>query len=144
MNEIKPSILLIEDDHMDSMDFERELRKLDVQNPFYVARNGKEAIEMLKGQGIKKIDPKPSLVVLDINMPKMDGFEFLSVISKDPEFIDLKIFILTTSDDVIDRERAREFKIEGYIVKPLTFKSFGEGGTDIDGFSLFLELLKMK
>ena len=144
MTGLKPTILLVEDDYLDSMSVERELRKINVHNPFFVARNGREALAMLRGEGVQKMNPLPSVIMLDINMPRMNGFEFLEAIRKDHELRDLKVFIMTTSNDDIDREQARELGVAGYIVKPLTFDKFGKEGADIDGFNLFLELLQLK
>ncbi len=144
MTDLKPTILLVEDDYLDSMSVERELRKINVHNPLFVARNGREAISMLKGEGVQKLNPRPSVVMLDINMPKMNGFEFLQQIRQEPEFQDLKVFIMTTSNDDVDRDLAKEYDVAGYIVKPLTFDRFGKEGADIDGFNLFLELLQLK
>jgi CheY-like chemotaxis protein len=91
----KPSILLIEDDYLDSMGVERELRKLNVLNPLHIARNGREALNLLRGEGVPKIR-QPAIVLLDINMPRMNGFEFLEHIRQDPDFKHLKVFIITT------------------------------------------------
>ena len=144
MSDQKSSILLVEDDYLDSMGVERELKKLNIDNPLYVARNGKEALAMLRGEGQKKIDPQPSIVILDINMPRLNGFEFLEEVRKDPVLRSLNVFILTTSNDELDREAARDLNVAGFIEKPLSFEKFGTGGTDIEGFNLFVELLQIK
>ena len=135
---------MVEDDYLDSMGVERELKKLNIDNPLYVARNGKEALAMLRGEGQKKIDPQPSIVILDINMPRLNGFEFLEEVRKDPVLRSLNVFILTTSNDELDREAARDLNVAGFIEKPLSFEKFGTGGTDIEGFNLFVELLQIK
>ena len=82
--------------------------------------------------------------MLDINMPRMNGLELLEILRSDPEFVGLNIFITTTSDLETDRLKARHLAVSGYVIKPLSFESFGEGGTNIDGFSLFLDLLQLK
>lgn len=139
-----PSILLVEDDQMDIMNVQRELRKNNIDVPLHIARNGREALNMLRGEaGQTKIDP-PSVVMLDINMPRMNGLELLEQLRSDPEFVSLNVFIMTTSDLDSERLKAQELAVSGYIIKPLSFDSFGEGGTTVDGFSLFLDLLKMK
>ncbi len=139
-----PSILLVEDDQMDIMNVQRELRKNNVAVPLHIARNGREALDMLRGQaGQEKIE-QPSVVILDINMPRMNGLELLDQLRSDPEFVGLNVFITTTSDLETERLKAKQLAVSGYIIKPLSFDSFGEGGTTIDGFSLFLDLLKMK
>ncbi|SHK61498.1 response regulator [Hymenobacter psychrotolerans] len=139
-----PSILLVEDDQMDIMNVQRELRKNNVDVPLHIARNGREALNMLRGEaGQPKIE-QPSVVMLDINMPRMKGLELLEKLRSDPEFVNLNVFIMTTSDLESDRFKAQELAVSGYIIKPLSFDSFGEGGTTVDGFSLFLDLLKLK
>jgi CheY-like chemotaxis protein len=139
-----PSILLVEDDQMDVMNVQRELRRQNINVPVLHARNGREALKMLRGEGGESKIAKPSLVMLDINMPRMNGLELLEALRSDPEFVGLNIFIMTTSDLESDRLRAQELAVSGYIIKPLSFDKFGEGGTSVDGFSLFLDLIKMK
>jgi CheY-like chemotaxis protein len=139
-----PSILLVEDDQMDVMNVQRELRKHNIAVPLHLARNGREALNLLRGEnGHEKIQ-KPNVVMLDINMPRMNGLELLEALRSDPEFVALNVFIMTTSDLEADRLKARELAVSGYIIKPLNFDKFGEGGTTVDGFSLFLDLLQMK
>lgn len=141
---VPASILLVEDDQMDIMNVQRELRKHNITVPLYVARNGREALALLRGEGDRDQIPKPSLVMLDINMPRMNGLELLEALRSDPEFVGLNVFIMTTSDLESDRLKARDLAVSGYIIKPLNFDKFGEGGSTVDGFSLFLDLLKLK
>ncbi|QHL87320.1 response regulator [Nibribacter ruber] len=145
MSETQASILLVEDDYLDAMSVERELRKIKVMVPLHKAKNGREALAMLRGEpGTPKLNPLPTVVLLDINMPRMNGIEFLQEIRRDPAFTNLNVFIMTTSNEDSDRHAAQDLRVSGYIVKPLSFDSFGEGGSGIDSFSLFLDLLKMK
>ena len=140
MKETLPQILLVEDDYMDIINVERELRKLSITLPLLIARNGQEALTLLKNNDIL-----PSVVMLDINMPKMNGLEFLSEIRKDKELEHLNVFITTTSMEDSDRAEAADLEVSGYIEKPLTFDTFGSRSSSrIDTFSLFLELLKLK
>ena len=138
------SILLVEDDQMDIMNVQRELRKHNITVPLYVARNGREALALLRGEGDRAAIPKPSVVMLDINMPRMNGLELLEVLRSDPDFVGLNVFIMTTSDLDTDHLKAKQLAVSGYIIKPLNFDKFGEGGSTVDGFSLFLDLLQMK
>jgi len=140
-----PSILLVEDDQMDVMNVQRELRKQNIGVPLIHAKNGREALNLLRGEnGETKIE-RPSLVMLDLNMPRLNGLELLKILRADPEFSDLNVFIMTTSDLDADRSGATDLGVSGYIIKPLTFDSFGgDGGGTVDGFSLFLDLLKLK
>ncbi|GAA4494328.1 hypothetical protein GCM10023172_04240 [Hymenobacter ginsengisoli] len=140
-----PSILLVEDDQMDVMNVQRELRKQHITVPLIHAKNGREALNLLRGENGETKIARPSLVMLDLNMPRLNGLELLKILRNDPEFNDLNVFIMTTSDLDTDRTGASSLGVSGYIIKPLTFDSFGgEGGGTVDGFSLFLDLLKLK
>ncbi len=140
-----PSILLVEDDQMDVMNVQRELRKQNITVPLIHARNGREALNLLRGENGETKIARPSLVMLDLNMPRLNGLELLKILRADPEFSDLNVFVMTTSDLDADRSGANDLGISGYIIKPLTFDSFGgEGGGTVDSFSLFLDLLKLK
>ena len=139
-----PSILLVEDDQMDVMNVQRELRRQNINVPLIHARNGRDALKMLRGEGGEPKIARPDVVMLDINMPRMNGLELLEALRADPEFVGLNVFIMTTSDLDSDRLKAQDLAVSGYSIKPLSFDSFGEGGTSVDGFSLFLDLLKLK
>jgi CheY-like chemotaxis protein len=80
------------------------------------------------------------VILLDINMPKMNGLEFLSYIRKREEWKDLKVFVVTTSDERVDREASRKLGISGYIVKPLKLNN----PSSIDSFNLMIDLMNMK
>jgi CheY-like chemotaxis protein len=139
------SILLVEDDQLDTMNVERELRKLNISVPLHKARNGREGLDLLRGTASQPaLDPLPAVILLDINMPRMNGLEFLAELRADPRLTHLTVFIMTTSEEETDRATAQRLGVAGYIVKPLTFEQFGDGGTGVDGFSLFVELLKLK
>ena len=70
-------ILLVEDDRVDVMTVQRALRRNRISNPLYVARTGLDALAMLRGDGVPAISPPPALILLDLNLPKMSGIEFL-------------------------------------------------------------------
>ena len=129
---------------MDVMNVQRELRRQNINVPIVHARNGRDALKMLRGEGGEPKIARPSLAMLDINMPRMNGLELLEALRADPEFADLNVFIMTTSDLDTDRFKAQQLAVSGYIIKPLNFDTFGEGGSGVDGFSLFLDLLKLK
>jgi CheY-like chemotaxis protein len=131
------NVLLVEDDNLDVIDMQRTLTKMNILHKTSVARNGEEAIEYLS-----HIEPtdKPDVILLDINMPKMNGLEFLSYIRKREEWKDLKVFVVTTSDERVDREASRKLGISGYIVKPLKLNN----PSSIDSFNLMIDLMNMK
>jgi CheY-like chemotaxis protein len=135
------NILLVEDDSLDIMDVERSLKKMNILHKLYVARNGKEALAMLRGQGADKITPPPSIIMLDINMPKMNGLEFLTELRQDEELKNIKVFIMTTSNQEEDRLAAADLGVSGYIVKPLKFNN---KYSSTDSFNLFIDLLNLK
>jgi CheY-like chemotaxis protein len=139
------NILLVEDDYLDIMNVERELKRINITHPIHVARNGREALSMLRGEGgVPKIKPTPSVILLDINMPKMNGLEFLTELRHEPEFSHIPVFIMTTSNEETDRFAAQKLNVNGYIVKPLSFDTFEHSHSSLDSFSLFLDLIKLK
>ena len=111
------TILLIEDDDVAAEAAARNLRKCGVDYPLYVASNGAEGLAALRGKGAYGELPKATIVLLDINMPVMDGFEFLDALRADPLLQSRVVFVLTTSDADEDRTRAYHKCIAGYMVK---------------------------
>src|ERR1041385_9174426 len=97
---IKNTILLVEDDELDVISFERTLKKLDIECDLHVAHNGKEAMSLLNDESLAIV---PDVIILDINMPKMNGLEFLKTLRSEKRFRDLKVFIMTTSSESSDR-----------------------------------------
>lgn len=115
------SILLVEDDEVDIMNVQRAFKKNNITNTLHIARNGLEALEIYKQ---KKVLSIPKIILLDINMPKMGGIEFLTEIRKDPVLKSLSVFVMTTSNEESDKVAAYELNVAGYILKPLSFESF--------------------
>ena len=124
MSQVPANILLVEDDRVDIMTVKRALQKSNVTNPIHVARTGVEALGMLRGEGFPKIDPSPSLILLDLNLPKMGGIEFLKELRADPALRSLAVIVLTSSNEPRDRAAAFEYDVEDYIVKPHSFDEF--------------------
>ncbi len=124
MIDAKAGILLIEDDRVDIMTVQRALKRGGAKNPLYVARTGAEALGMLRGDGFPKIEPEPALILLDLNLPKMNGIEFLKELRIDPQFRSLQVIVLTSSNEPRDRAAAFEYEVEDYIVKPHSFEEF--------------------
>ncbi len=117
-------ILLVEDDRVDIMTVQRALKKNSICNPLHVARTGLEALGMLRGDGYPKLDPRPMHILLDLNLPKMGGIEFLREVRADPELKSLKIIVLTSSNEPRDRRAAFQHDVDDYIVKPHSFDEF--------------------
>jgi CheY-like chemotaxis protein len=122
------NILLVEDDEVDVMNVRRAFKKGHITNPLYVAGNGIEALEMLRG-GNGHIPPIPTerrLILLDLNMPKMNGIEFLTELRSDPNLKQTPVVVLTTSSEDRDRVHAYNLNVAGYLLKPVTFGTFVE------------------
>ncbi|MDB5190893.1 MAG: response regulator receiver protein [Segetibacter sp.] len=134
------NILLVEDDELDTIDIKRSLDKMNILYKLHVAKNGEEAIALLKSCPDTSSPTFPNIAIIDINMPRMNGLEFLSVIRSTEEWKNLKSFVLTTSAEKVDREAAEKFGISGYIVKPLKLNN----PSSIDAFNLMIDLMNMK
>ena len=107
-------ILLVEDDRVDVMSVQRAFKKSGVGNPLHVARTALDALAM----------PPPALILLDLNLPKMSGIEFLKEIRADPRLEELRVIVLTSSNEPRDRDVAFEYDVDDYIVKPHSFDEF--------------------
>jgi CheY-like chemotaxis protein len=130
------NILLVEDDQLDAIDIRRSLDKMKIFYQLHIAKNGEEALEMLSADN----GFQPDVALIDINMPKMNGLEFLAAIRSDDKWKDLKSFIITTSDEKVDRETANKLGISGYIIKPLKLNN----ASSLDAFNLMIDLMNMK
>jgi CheY-like chemotaxis protein len=118
------NILLVEDDEVDIMNVQRAFKKNNISNPLHVVRNGIEALEALRGNDPSKLVPFPKVILLDINMPKMGGIEFLGELRKHPELRSISVFVMTTSNEESDKIAAYDLNVAGYILKPLSFEGF--------------------
>lgn len=117
------NILLVEDDEVDIMNVQRAFKKNNIGNPLFIARNGLEALHMLRNESEEQI-PRIHIILLDINMPKMGGIEFLKEIRKDGSLKAISVFVMTTSNEDGDKISAYDLNVAGYILKPLSFESF--------------------
>ncbi|MEM9529764.1 MAG: response regulator [Pseudomonadota bacterium] len=110
-------ILIVDDDEVDVLLLERALRRSGIDNPVVRARDGQEALDLLRGAGPEPSPAWPCLVLLDINMPRMNGHEFLAAVRSDADLSDLTIFVLTTSEDNDDIKASYDRHVAGYLVK---------------------------
>ena len=134
------SVLLIEDDIFDTMMAQKTFAKFNVPHQLHTAFNGEEALDQLLGRGgTAPIEPLPELILLDLNMPRMNGLEFLAEMRATPTLCDIPVYITTTSDMERERVAAAELAVSGYILKPLDFAS---GTNLVDSLSLLEKLLK--
>lgn len=115
------SILLVDDDDLDVMNVRRAFKKASITHPLFVAENGLAALEILRSGAMPRTR---RLILLDINMPKMNGIEFLRELRKDPELSKLCVVVLTTSNEDRDRIEAYQLNVAGYLLKPVTSHSF--------------------
>ena len=123
MSQETVTVLLVDDDDVDVQAVRRAFRKAKIANPVVVASDGLEALAMLRGEGGKEPIPRPYIVILDLNMPRMDGLEFLAELRKDPNHHAAVVFVLTTSKADEDRAASYDKNVAGYIVK----SDVGEG-----------------
>lgn len=138
MNDDKTlNVMLVEDDEIDVMNVRRAFKRNNITNPLWTAGNGIEALEQLRNGHIPR---DRLLVLLDLNMPKMNGIEFLRELRADPELRSTCVVVLTTSNDERDRVDAYQLNVAGYIVKPVTFMSFVEAMATLNKYWKLVEL----
>ena len=118
----KKPILLVEDDLIDAMTVKRALRDLHVTNRLEIAQNGEKALEYLSNNA----NEKPCIILLDLNMPKMNGIEFLNQVKNHPTLQVLPVIVLTTSRDERDRIESYRNSVAGYMIKPVDYRKFVE------------------
>jgi CheY-like chemotaxis protein len=134
-DETKPvKILLVEDDSIDVKAFQRAMSKLKISNPIHISRDGVEAWEYLQECTTEGGDATPSLVILDINMPRMNGLELLSKIRSNENLRHLIVFMLTTSNDEKDKFEAFDMNVAGYMLKSDMGNSFIRAVELIDSY----------
>jgi CheY-like chemotaxis protein len=135
MRTLKP-VLLVEDDYVDAMTVKRAFSDLKVTNPLIHKLNGEEALEYLRGEGSQK----PCVILLDLNMPKMNGIEFLKIAKADDELKKIPVVVLTTSKSDEDRVETFGLSVAGYMIKPTDYKKFMETVRVIDLYWSLSEL----
>jgi CheY-like chemotaxis protein len=129
MQNSKP-ILLIDDDDVDVMTMNRALRDLKVTNQLVPIGDGEEAIEYLRDESAAK----PCIVLLDLNMPKMDGAEFLKIVKADKALKKIPVVILSTSNSDMDVTESFDLGAAGYMVKSVDYEKFVETIRAIDQY----------
>ena len=127
-------ILLLEDDIVDVMTVKRATKQLNIVNELVVKENGEEGLEFLRNTA-----ELPGLIFLDINMPKMNGIEFLQELKKNEEWLQIPIVVLTTSKDQQDKLHTFKLGISGYMIKPISYELFKEMVVTIKNYWNFSE-----
>jgi CheY-like chemotaxis protein len=130
------NILLVEDDEVDVMNVKRAFSKNNIKNDLFVAGNGVEALDMLRNS----IVPLPRIIILDINMPKMNGIEFLKELRVDESLKNISVFVMTTSNEDSDKINAYNLNVAGYILKPLSFEKFISSVATLKDFWFLCEM----
>ena len=134
------NLLLVEDDEVDVMAVKRALRELKIANPLYLATDGIEALEVLRGEnGKTKLSP-PYIVLLDLNMPRMGGLEFLDHLRGDPNLTRTVVFVMTTSAAEEDRFRAYDRHVAGFMLKHSAAHTFLDALTMLEHYWRVIEL----
>ena len=131
------NILLVEDDQVDVMNVTRAFERNKIANPLFVAGDGIEALALLRSG---KIPRDRRLILLDLNMPRMNGIEFLRTLRADEELHLTPVVVLTTSDDERDKIHAYDLNVAGYLLKPVTFVNFVEAMAALNKYWTLVEL----
>lgn len=141
MNEPAPlNVLLIEDDDVAAEAVMRSIQRAGIPCPVTWVEDGQAALEVLREQDARRKAPRPRLILLDLNMPRMNGFEFLEAARADPRLKDEVIFVLTTSSADTDRSRAYEENVAGYMVKSAVGPQFAKLTQLLDGYRRAVQL----
>lgn len=111
------NILVVEDDEIDVESLKRIFAKKEIKNPVFYASNGIEALNIMRGENNHAKVPKPYIVLLDINMPMMNGIEMLNELRNDEQLKDSVVFILTTSPREEDKHTSYKLNVAGYFLK---------------------------
>jgi CheY-like chemotaxis protein len=118
----RKEILLVEDDKVDAMSVKRALKDLHVTNPLNIVGNGEEALTFLRNPE----NDNPGIILLDLNMPKMNGIEFLEIVKQDKSLKRIPVVVLTTSEEDQDKVNSFNLGVAGYMLKPVDYQQFVE------------------
>ena len=141
MKEKMINILLVEDDEVDVMNVQRAFKKNNITNPLYLASNGLEALSILRGSNNQITIPQARrIILLDLNMPKMNGIEFLRELRADEHLQSIPVIVLTTSNEDKDKVEAYKLNVAGYILKPVTFSNFVETVATMNKYWALVEI----
>jgi len=140
MRNSKISILLVEDDKVDVMTIKRAFRDLKITNPLEICENGLEALEFLEDPS----NSRPGIILLDINMPKMNGLEFLEARAEIDTIKSIPVVVLTTSKAEQDKVESFNLGVAGYMIKPVDYLQFVEVIRTINVYWALSELPNIK
>ncbi len=123
-------ILLVEDDQVDVMTVKRALKEIHVTNPVVNLENGEEALKYLRDPDSEK----PCIILLDLNMPIMNGIEFLHIVKQDALLRRIPVVVLTTSEEQQDKVSSFDLGVAGYMAKPVDYRQFVDVMRTIDAY----------
>lgn len=129
-------LLIIDDDQVDVMTIRRALKEIDVTNPVVHLENGEDALAFLRNPN----SDDPCLILLDLNMPIMNGFEFLQVVKSDDLLRRFPVVVLTTSEEQQDKVSSFNLGVAGYVMKPVNYRQFVEVIRSIDRYWTISEM----
>lgn len=135
MRSSKP-ILLVEDDKVDAMTVKRALKEINITNKLDIVNDGEQALAFLKNPD----NETPGIILLDLNMPRMNGIEFLKIAKKDEALKRIPVVVLTTSREDQDKVDSFNFGVAGYMIKPVDYQKFVEVVRTIDLYWTLSEL----
>jgi CheY-like chemotaxis protein len=124
MSEKNPPILAAEDEESDALILRLAFQQAQLLHPLVVVRDGQEVVEYLAGRdryADRSVHPLPALIILDLKMPRLSGFEVLAWLATQPDFRDIPVVVLSSSADESDIRKARELGAREYFVKPHSF-----------------------
>jgi len=127
-------LLLVEDNRGDVLLVREAFQSAKIRNNLSVASDGEQALSMLRRQGPYDTHPSPDLILLDLNLPRMDGREVLQTIKDDPALQLIPVIVMTSSKAEVDILKSYELRANGYIVKPVTFERLKEIVASIETF----------
>lgn len=140
MMEVSPlstiDLLLVEDDPGDVLMTREALSEAKVAHNLHVADNGEDAIAFLRRQAPFQDAPRPDIIFLDLNLPRIDGREVLATVKGDPDLRQIPLVILTTSDLDSDVRESYDRQANAFVTKPVDFRSFIEAVRQVDDFFL--------
>jgi CheY-like chemotaxis protein len=141
-DELKPvDVLLVEDDEGDILITREAFEFHKIRNPLHVVTDGEQALQFVRRTGPFTDAPRPGLILLDVNLPRLSGLEVLAELKRDPELLLIPVVILTTSQAEEDILRSYELHANAYVSKPVDFEHFIEAIRQIDDF--FMTLVKL-
>ena len=135
------NLLLVDDDEVDVQGLKRAFTRSKIANPITVARDGLEALEMLRGTNGRPKLPKPHLILLDLNLPKYDGRQLLEMIKSDDDLCHIPVVVLTTSSAEEDILRSYKLHANAYVTKPVDLDQFMSAVRQIDEF--FVQVVRL-